>query len=206
MRIGVLAVQGDVLEHVEVARRALMSRGVSGEVVLVKHREALDTIDAVIIPGGESTVIGRLLEVRGLLEPLKKSIEGGLPVLGTCAGAVMLASRVRDRVVGETGQQILGVMSIEVLRNAFGRQRESFETTIHISKFNKSLRGVFIRAPAIVSLWGAAEALAHIDHPVLGRVAVMAVENHMIATSFHPEIAGETLVHEHLVDLALGRK
>lgn len=200
MRVGVLALQGDYMDHVEVTRKALQARGVSGDVVLVKDEDSLKSIDAIIIPGGESTVIGRLLERAGMLEELRSAIAGGLPTLGTCAGAILLAKKVRDRVVGETRQPIIGVMSIGVLRNAFGRQRESFEMGLEVSGYGR-IKAAFIRAPAIVELWGDARELSGFDHPEIGRVAALAVEGSMIASIFHPEVTGETLLHEILIDM-----
>ncbi|MFN4046096.1 MAG: pyridoxal 5'-phosphate synthase glutaminase subunit PdxT, partial [Acidilobaceae archaeon] len=197
---GVLALQGDYMDHVEVTRKALQARGVSGDVVLVKDEDSLKSIDAIIIPGGESTVIGRLLERAGMLEELRSAIAGGLPTLGTCAGAILLAKKVRDRVVGETRQPIIGVMSIGVLRNAFGRQRESFEMGLEVSGYGR-IKAAFIRAPAIVELWGDARELSGFDHPEIGRVAALAVEGSMIASIFHPEVTGETLLHETLIDM-----
>lgn len=200
MRIGVLALQGDYMDHVEITRKALQTKKVSGGVVLVKDKDSLKSIDAIIIPGGESTVIGRLLERTGMLEELGSIIAGGLPALGTCAGAILMAKKVRDKVAGEVKQPIMGVMSIGVLRNAFGRQRESFEMELEVGGYGR-IRAAFIRAPAIVELWGDARELSWFEHPEIGRVAALAVEGSMIASVFHPEITGETLLHEILIDM-----
>ncbi len=200
MNIGILALQGDYIEHVEIARKALQAKNISGEVVTVKDKSSLKSIDAIIIPGGESTVIGRLLEKTNMIEDLRETIAGGLPTLGTCAGAILMAKKVRDKVVGETRQPILGVMSIGVLRNAFGRQRESFEMDLDIRGYGR-VRAAFIRAPAIVELWGRAEELSGFDYSEIGRVTAVAVEGSMIASIFHPEITGETLLHEILIDM-----
>lgn len=201
MRIGVLALQGDYIENLEILRRAMKIKGYSGNAIAIKDRSSLNNIDGLVIPGGESTVIGRLLEKSSMLEKLRDMIEKGLPTLGICAGAILMAKKVRDRVVGETGQPIIGVMSIGVIRNAFGRQRESFELEVEIGSIGRKIRAAFIRAPAIIELWGGSRPLAEIIHNSLGKITALAQENNMIASIFHPEITGETAVHEILLDL-----
>ncbi len=199
--VGILAYQGGVEEHAYMTELACRRLGASCRVVLVKRREHLEGLDAVILPGGESTTIAKLAQRTGVLTALRELVLSGLPALGTCAGAVMMAKRVRDRVVGETGQPLLAVMDIEVVRNYFGRQRDSFEVDLDLQLPTgaRRFRAVFIRAPAIVRLWGRARPMAR-----LGGVVVAAVEDHMIATSFHPELTGDTAVHELLVATARG--
>ncbi|MEM0045751.1 MAG: pyridoxal 5'-phosphate synthase glutaminase subunit PdxT, partial [Desulfurococcaceae archaeon] len=124
--IGVLALQGDFLEHLEILREI----GVNAKPV--KKSEDLSGTDALVIPGGESTTIGTLMKVRNLIEPVIKLAESGVPILGTCAGAVLMAKKVVDRVVGETGQVTLGLMDISVVRNVFGRQKNSFITDVEV--------------------------------------------------------------------------
>ncbi|WP_052885872.1 pyridoxal 5'-phosphate synthase glutaminase subunit PdxT [Vulcanisaeta distributa] len=203
MRVGVLALQGDVEEHEYAIKRASEELGINVDIIRVKKTEQLSDLSALVIPGGESTTIGSLARRVGLLDRLRDSIINGLPTLGTCAGAIFMAREVRDSVVGETGQPILGVMDIAVVRNAFGRQRDSFETDLSIDGIG-TVRAVFIRAPAIVRAWGNARALAYVKHPRLGNVIAAAQEGDMMATAFHPELT-TTKVHKYLLELALGK-
>ncbi|MCC6021373.1 MAG: pyridoxal 5'-phosphate synthase glutaminase subunit PdxT [Thermoproteaceae archaeon] len=203
MRVGVLALQGDVEEHEWAFRKAAEELGVSVRVVRVKRAAELKGLDALAIPGGESTTIGLLAARAGLLDALRDAILGGLPTLGTCAGAILMAKDVRDAAVGETRQPLLGVMDIAVVRNAFGRQRESFEIDLNLEGVG-TLRAVFIRAPAIVRVWGGARPLAVLKHAELGEIYAAAAQRHMIATAFHPELS-TPLVHRHLLALARGR-
>jgi len=200
LRIGVLGLQGDYEEHIYLLRKAMGKRSVSGEVIPVKDRSMLRGLSGIVIPGGESTVIGRLIERSGMTEELREMITQGLPTLGTCAGAILMAKRVRDRVVGEVTQPLLGVMSIGVVRNAFGRQRESFETEADVEGVGR-IRAIFIRAPAIVEIWGNARSLSSIEAPDLGKISILAIEGSMIASAFHPEISGETAIHEMFIDI-----
>ncbi|RLF18379.1 MAG: pyridoxal 5'-phosphate synthase glutaminase subunit PdxT, partial [Thermoprotei archaeon] len=127
-----MAIQGDVLEHVDALKLAMARLGLEGSVKAVKRSVDLEKLDCVVIPGGESTVIGRVAERKGLLGALKKRIEDGLPVFGTCAGAILLAKEVYDAKVGEVDQPLLKVMDVRIARNYYGRQRESFEVDLHI--------------------------------------------------------------------------
>ncbi|MEM4971600.1 MAG: pyridoxal 5'-phosphate synthase glutaminase subunit PdxT [Sulfolobales archaeon] len=195
MRVGVLALQGDFLEHAEILREL----GV--EAVYVKKPGDLAGIDALIIPGGESTTIGNLISARNLGEPIAELARSGVPIMGTCAGAILLARKIVDRVVGETKQYRLGLMDIGVVRNAFGRQRNSFTARISLEGVGE-VSAAFIRAPAIVEAWGGARILGYIDHPVAGRVGVAAQQGSMLALSFHPEIAGDRRIYSYFLDLA----
>ena len=194
MRIGVLGYQGGVYEHVYMLRRALEELGYTGEVVVVKKPGQLEGLDGIVIPGGESTTMGVLARRTGVLEKLRDSIRGGLPAMGTCAGAIMLAERVRDRVVGETGQPVIGAMRIEVVRNYFGRQRDSFEADLEVEGLDSPFRGVFIRSPAILSAEPPARITAWLDTGQ-AKVGVAAVQGPHIATAFHPELTGDTRIH-----------
>ncbi len=193
-KVGILAVQGDFLEHYELLREM----GV--EVVYVKKSSDLNNLDALIIPGGESTTIGSLILYRGLAPAIKKFAEEGKPIMGTCAGAILLAKKVVDRVVGETGQFILGLMNISVVRNAFGRQVNSFETLVRVENIGE-VRGVFIRAPAIIEAWPPARITGYVEHPATGRIGAVAVQENMLAVTFHPELAGEKRIYEYLINL-----
>lgn len=190
--VGVLAVQGDVREHAAV----LASLGC--DVVKVRRATEIEAVDALVIPGGESSVQDKLVRAFGLREPLERRLADGMPVLGSCAGMIMLA---RDLVDGIDGQETLGAIPMTVRRNAFGRQVDSSEMTIDWID-GSPMHATFIRAPW-VEAWGEdVEVLASVDadgveHPVAVR------HRNAIATSFHPEISGDTRVHE-LLTAAIG--
>ena len=195
MKVGVLGLQGGVYEHVYMLRKAFEKLGYTGETVVVKKPSHLEGLDGIIIPGGESTAIGFIASRIGLLEPLREELANGLPVFGTCAGAIMLAKQARDRVVGEVKQPLLATMDIEVVRNYFGRQRESFELDVEVEGVEGRFRGVFIRSPAIVAASNGARITGWVETDG-GRVGAVAVQGASIATSFHPELTGDTRIHE----------
>jgi 5'-phosphate synthase pdxT subunit len=183
--VGVLGLQGDVREHLIAIERA-------GAVPLVvKHPSDLVSIDAMIIPGGESTTIGRLATRFGLMEPLREEIDSGMPVYGTCAGMILLAAGLT-----EGDQPLVGALDIVVRRNAFGRQNESFEAELEIDGFAEPFPAVFIRAPWVAKVGAGVEVLATIDeHPVMVR------QERILATSFHPELAGDDRIHRMLIEM-----
>ena len=181
-RVGVLALQGDVREHV----RALTDAGATA--VPVKTAAELDGLDGIVIPGGESTTIGKLLTIFGVLEPLRAAIRDGLPAYGSCAGMILLADEVLD---GTADQVTLGGLDVTVRRNAFGRQVDSFETDLDVAGIDGGpVHAVFIRAPWVERAGDGVEVLATAaGHPVAVR------QGHLLATSFHPELTGDTRVH-----------
>lgn len=182
-RVGVLALQGDVREHV-----ALL-RGLGAEVAPVRRPEELAAVDGLVIPGGESSVIDKLSRAFGMQEPIRAAIAAGLPVYGTCAGLILLADEVLD---GIAGQESFGGMDISVRRNAFGRQTESFETELAVPVLGaEPVRATFIRAPIVERAGDGVEVLASL--PDGGIVAVE--QGRLIGTSFHPEVDGETRFH-----------
>lgn len=196
MRIGVVGLQGAVSEHLGAVERAFRKLQVEGRVLWVRRPDQLEEIDGVIIPGGESTTIGRLMASGGLFEPVRKLGLEGTPILGTCAGLILLAKQ-GDEQVRRTGQPLLGLMDISVVRNAFGRQRESFEASLRIPKFGeKPFECVFIRAPAIERVWGDVEVLAE-----YGGKIVAARQGRLVAMAFHPELAPDTQAHEYFLRL-----
>ncbi|NPB00638.1 MAG: pyridoxal 5'-phosphate synthase glutaminase subunit PdxT [Crenarchaeota archaeon] len=202
---GVLALQGDIEEHVHALERALKELNISFRIMLVKKVEQLSNIDLITIPGGESTTIGFLSRKTGLIDRLKERIEDGLPVLGTCAGMVMMAREVRDAVVGETSQPLLAVMDISVIRNIFGRQRESFEIDLKIPAIgDRPFRAVFIRAPAAIRCWNDAQPLATLRHEKYGELVVMVRQRNMLACAFHPELVLDTRVHKYFITEVAG--
>lgn len=194
--IGVLALQGDVREHVA----ALELLGCA--TLRVRRPEELAACDALVLPGGESTTMARLARTFGLMEPLRESVAAGLPVLGTCAGMILLADRVVD---GAEGQETLGGIDMTVRRNAFGRQVASFEGPVEMAGLDEPVHGVFIRAPWVEEVGPGVEVLARVDHGEAAGRIVAVREGHLMATSFHPEVGGDSRVHQLLVDLVRPR-
>jgi 5'-phosphate synthase pdxT subunit len=182
--VGVLALQGDVAEHAAALRRA------GACPVEVRLPAQLDAVDGLIIPGGESTAIGKLMAEWGLLAPLRARIAAGLPVWGTCAGAILLARTVLDAL---PGQPLLAVMDVAVRRNAFGRQLQSFTTTLDVPAVGgPPFPAVFIRAPRIEGVAGDAEVLARLADGTI----VAARQGALLATAFHPELTGDPRFHQ----------
>lgn len=198
MKVGILAYQGSFEEHATLTKRALEEMRINGEVIAVKTINDLKQVDALIIPGGESTTIGIIASKVGILDDIREKIKGGLPVLGTCAGAIMLARDVTDAKVGKKSQPLIGLMDVKVIRNYYGRQRESFEAEVDLSAINeRPMRTVFIRAPAIVKVEGEAKSLSTLEG-----VTVFAQERNMLATTFHPELSNSTAIHRYLIGMA----
>ena len=202
VRIGVLAVQGDVREHVN----ALSSLG--AQVVGVRRPRELDDVDALVIPGGESTTMDKLVRAFDLQEPLRKRIAGGMPVYGSCAGMIMLADRIAD---ARPDQETLGGLDITVRRNAFGRQVDSFEEDLHIPAITAvttappgrptTFKAVFIRAPWVEEMGEGVEVLATVETgPAAGRVVAIRAGN-LLATSFHPEVTGDCRIHDYFTQM-----
>ncbi len=194
-RIGVLALQGDVREHVH----ALQACG--ADAVPVRREGELPGIQGIVVPGGESSVIDKLLRIFELFEPLRAALRGGLPAYGSCAGMIMLADRVADAI---DGQQTLGGLDVTVRRNAFGRQVDSFEQDIPYAGWPAPVRAVFIRAPWVEQVGESVEVLASVEHG--GAMHPVAVrQGGLLATSFHPEVTGDLRVHEQFVAMVRER-
>ncbi|MHA6741599.1 pyridoxal 5'-phosphate synthase glutaminase subunit PdxT [Rhodococcus erythropolis] len=196
--IGVLALQGDVREH-------LAALDVSGaDAVGVRRPEELDKVDGIVIPGGESTTMSRLLQVFELLDPLRERLRGGLPAYGSCAGMILLASEVLDT---RPDAEHLGAIDMTVRRNAFGRQVDSFESDLEFEGIiGDPIRAVFIRAPWVERVGPGVEVLAQVPAAAgeaAGRIVAVR-QGSVIATSFHPEVTGDRRVHEMFVDLVRG--
>lgn len=191
--IGVLALQGDVREHAKMVREA------GAEVVPVKRAEQLDELDGLVIPGGESTTIGKLLRRFELLEPLQSLVRSGFPVYGTCAGMILLADHIEDAGVD---QPAIGGMNITVRRNAFGRQRESFEADLDVPALGDDpFPAVFIRAPVIEEIGDGVDVLATVN----GEQPVAARQDRLLVSSFHPELTDDPRLHRYFVDMVEGR-
>jgi 5'-phosphate synthase pdxT subunit len=195
--IGVLAVQGDVAENIMAAKMALEELGLEGIVSEVKTPEQISDLDGLIIPGGESTVIGTLSMVNGSLKKIKEKIAGGMPVFGICAGMIMLSKKAKDRVLGEMDQPLLDFLDVKIERNAFGRQKDSFESVISIDKIGISkFPGVFIRAPSIIETGKDVEVLSKFNEKI---IAVK--QGNIVGTSFHPELTGDLSLHKYFINL-----
>ena len=192
LRVGVLALQGDVREHLY----ALAQLGVPA--LAVRRPQELESCDALVIPGGESTTMAKLARTFELFEPLQKRIAGGMPVLGTCAGMITLADRVEDAAAG---QETLGGLDITVRRNAFGRQVDSFEGDLDFAGLEQPVHAVFIRAPWVEAVGGDVEILARVaSGEAAGRIVAVR-QGPLMATSFHPEVADDLRIHRLFLDL-----
>jgi len=190
-RVGALALQGDFREHLAVVR----SLGAEG--VEVRTPEDLEGLHSLIIPGGESTTIGRLATIYGLIDPLRELIANGLPVLGTCAGMIFLAGGTL-----RYEQPQLGVLDVVVERNAFGRQVDSFEADLPVVGMAAPIHAVFIRAPWIAKVGSAVDVLASVRDPESGEERpVFVKQERILATSFHPELTDDTRIHEMLMEV-----
>ena len=197
--IGVLGFQGDIEENIAAARQAMKELDVDGTVKIVRYPEEFENIDGLVMPGGESTVQSTLAAIQQSLPVVKKKIGDGMPVLGTCAGMIMLSKRAFDRVIGDTKQKLMGNLDVVIERNAFGRQNDSFETEMDIPAFGKEpFKGVFIRAPAVTEVGKDVEVISRFNNRV---VAVK--QGNIMGTAFHPELSGDNRVHKQLVQMAV---
>ena len=192
--VGVLALQGDTREHLA----ALTEAGAQASTV--RRRSELDAVDALVIPGGESTTMSLLLREFDLLEPLRQRLADGMPAYGSCAGMILLAGEILDAGAPGREAEALGAIDMTVRRNAFGRQVDSFEGDIDVIGLDEPVRAVFIRAPWVERVGPAVEVLARAgDHIVAVR------QGPVLATAFHPEMTGDRRVHKLFVDIVTGR-
>jgi 5'-phosphate synthase pdxT subunit len=190
--IGVLALQGDVREHLS------MLTGAGAHAVPVRRPSELERVDGLVIPGGESTTMYNLANIFELFEPMRERLAAGMPALGTCAGMIMLADRIEG---GIADQQTLGGLDVVVRRNAFGRQVDSFETDVDFEPFDRPFHALFIRAPWVEKVGDDVEVLATVaSGPAMGRIVAVR-RGPVMATSFHPEITHDDRVHRYFVDL-----
>ena len=203
INIGILALQGDIEENTVATKNAMSSLSLNAYTTPVRYQKELESVDGLIIPGGESTVIGNLITLTsGVRTTLQKRLIQGMPAMGTCAGMIVMAKKAYDSVVGEMNQQLLGVLDIVVERNSFGRQNESFEANLPIDGLDgEDFRGVFIRAPSVTKVGT--------NVKILGRFAekVVAVQQgNIIGTSFHPELSDDLRFHKHLIALIINSR
>jgi pyridoxal 5'-phosphate synthase pdxT subunit len=182
MKVGVLALQGDFREH------GFVLRDLGVEPVEVRTADHLQEVEALVIPGGESTAIGKLARKHGLVEPIVERASKGMPMLGTCAGMIVMAERV------EGGEPLLGLVDVTITRNAYGRQVDSFEADLDVEGIDEPVRGVFIRAPQVEEVGEGVHVLAdYAGKPVV------AEQGNLVVAAFHPELVGETRLHEYLL-------
>jgi pyridoxal 5'-phosphate synthase pdxT subunit len=193
--IGVLAVQGDVREHVSTLE------GLGVRAITVRRTAELDACDGLVVPGGESTTMAKLVRTFDLFEPIRQRLKEGMPAFGTCAGMIMLADRVLD---GAADQETLGGLDITVRRNAFGRQVDSFEGDLDFLGLDAPVHAIFIRAPWVESAGPEVEVLARVERGEAAGRIVAVRQGSLMATSFHPEVGGDSRVHGVFVDLVRG--
>jgi len=189
MRIGILALQGNVKEH------ACMLKKTGAQPVIVKKPIDLDNIYGLILPGGESTTISKLLKNQGLDKEIKRKYYEGMPIYGTCAGAILLARNI----IGEK-LPTLDLLNISIKRNYYGRQLDSFETPLKIKNFSQPFKGIFIRAPVIQSVHNGVEVMAEFDN-----VPVLVKKENLLASTFHPELTKDVRIHQYFVNMVENR-
>lgn len=189
MKVGVISVQGAVPEHLRMSHMALEDIGRKGTAIAVRRIDELRQVDCLLIPGGESTTISKLLRKFGLFEEIVRMGSSGFPIMGTCAGCVLLAKEGGEQAE-RTGTELLGLMDMAVDRNAFGRQRESFEAPLEVEGIDGAFPGVFIRAPLITRCWDRCRVICRHQGE-----AVMARQDNLLALSFHPELTGDPRLH-----------
>ncbi len=197
LQIGVLSVQGDVAENMIMMQGALEAAGRPGGVAAVRTPSEIDGIDGLIIPGGESTMIGQMSLVNGALKKIREKAQAGMPVLGICAGLVLLSKRTRDKTVGQTDQPLLDLLDVQVERNSFGRQIESFEAGLSLEPLGiPHFEGVFIRAPSISDIGPGVQTVSEFDGKI---VAVR--QAGIVGVAFHPELTGDHSIHGHFLGM-----
>jgi len=192
--VGIIGIQGAVSEHINIMKKALKDKKLDGDVIEIKNRSQIDNIDGLIIPGGESTTISRIIYKSGLYQKIKNKIKNNeLAVMGTCAGCVILSKNIIDNTKDVKN---LKVMDIKVQRNFFGRQKQSFEKKIEIKGFKKPYNALFIRAPVITKADGKCKILSIVDEKI-----VMVKQEKMLALSFHPELTNDLRIHRYFLDM-----
>lgn len=195
--VGILALQGDVTENFMATMAALHDAGIDATVSQVKTPDQISKLDGLIIPGGESTMMGQLSMVNGAINALKELIDGGTPVFGICAGMILLSKNSKDRVMGSTEQPLLDMLDVDIERNSFGRQKDSFQAEISLDPIGiSSFHGVFIRAPAILTSGSDVTVLSKFNEKI---IAVK--QGNILATSFHPELTQDISLHKHFVEM-----
>jgi len=193
--IGIIGAQGAVSEHYNSIKKSFIDLGIKGDILIIKDKNEIEKIDGLIIPGGESTTISRILYKNNLFKTIiDRYKKDNLPIMGTCAGCVILSKEVED----DKNLKLLKIMNISVKRNAFGRQKESFEKEISINVFNKNYNAVFIRAPLIKKVWDKCSILSKIDDKI-----IMVKQDNLLAVAFHPELTDDLRVHKYFLNMIL---
>jgi 5'-phosphate synthase pdxT subunit len=196
LKIGVVAVQGAVSEHVEALKKAMEKSKIDGTVAYARNLRDLNDLSGIVIPGGESTTISRLMLTTGMHEKIAELAKKGLPILGTCAGTILLAKE-GDEQVKQTNTQLLGLLEMKVLRNAYGRQVDSFEADVKIPEIgDKPFRAVFIRAPTIKRVWNGTMVWAKYKGTIIGTK-----KENILALTFHPELSDDLRIHEYFLKM-----
>ncbi len=196
MKVGVIAVQGAVTEHIDILRKAMKELKIDGYTVPIRATKDLDNVSGLVIPGGESTTISRLILDAGVQQKIIELAKEGIPILGTCAGAILLAKE-GDVQVKQTKTNLLGLMEMEVNRNAYGRQVDSFEVDLQIDEIGKEpFKGIFIRAPTIEKVWGSTSVWAKHQTKVVG-----AKRGNILVLTFHPELGEDLRIHEYFLKM-----
>ena len=197
LNLGVLSIQGDVFENILSVKAAIDALDIDGTVTSVRTPDEISKVDGLVIPGGESTTIGKLSLFNAAFITLKDKIDQGMPVLGICAGMILLSKTVKDKVVGKIDQPLLDILDIKLERNSFGRQRESFESDISLNSIGiPTFNGVFIRAPSISDVGSDVEVLSTFNEKI---IAVK--KNNIIGVAFHPELTSDISLHKYFVNL-----
>lgn len=197
LNIGILSIQGDIAEHISSITNSLRSLSYQGTIYKINNSDNLSMIDGLIIPGGESTVIGKLISSDNLLQKIKDKIISGMPVFGICAGLILLSKHITDRIIGKTNQHTLDLLDIEIERNHFGRQYSSFESDILLD-LDKQIHfnGVFIRAPRITNTGNNVKIISKFDN---SPIAVL--QNNILATTFHPELTYDLSLYTYFINI-----
>jgi len=199
LKIGVIAVQGTISEHVEALRKAMEKSKIDGSVVYVRSLKDLNDVSGIVVPGGESTTISKLILSAGMHEKIAELARKGAPILGTCAGTILLAKE-GDEEVRKTCTKLLGLLDMKVLRNAYGRQVDSFEADVNIPEIgDKPFRAVFIRAPTIERVWNGTRVWAEHKGTIIGTK-----KENILALTFHPELSDDLRIHEYFLTMTTG--
>lgn len=195
MKIGVIAIQGNTEEHIYTLSHAMKKEQIHGTVLPIKHKGIIPKCDGIVLPGGESTTLCRLIKKEGINTEIKNAALKNKPILATCAGLIAIAKK-GGKEAEQTNQELLGVIDLEVDRNAFGRQRESFETPIRINFLKTPYNAIFIRAPKITRVGRDVEVIATLKNNIIA-----AKQKNTIVLSFHPELTNDTRIHQHYIKL-----
>ena len=194
LKFGIIGIQGAISEHVNSMNKIFKKQNINGNISIIKSKNEINLIDALIIPGGESTTISKFLFKLGIYNKILNRIrEKNLPIMGTCAGCILLSSELSNNT---KDIKLLNAMDMKVIRNAFGRQKESFEKQIKFEMFNKPFNAIFIRAPIIDKVWGNCKILGKINNNI-----IMTQQEIYLSLAFHPELSNDLRIHEYFLKI-----